>query len=147
MRRRSEQQYDSEKTSVMTVYGNGETQAHFYLDAQVNGIVAGKTYKLTWKQKGHHAPSYFIYAVDFAVGGGSTVGALTGQNGYTNYTAWQDREIQFTVSSVATNGSPRLRIDFSNGCDDFWLDDVKLCEVGKTVNIIGNGNFEYGASY
>ena len=140
----SDQIYDSNKTHVIASYDENETRAHFYLEALAYGITETGDYKLSFKQKGHYAPSYHVYYVGDSV---NSIGAFTGQYGYTNNAAWQTRELQFNIGSIPSGGMPVIRFDFSNGCDDFWLDDVKLVKVGGNgTNLIANGNFEYGLS-
>ncbi len=132
-----EQELTSDKVHVMAEYKDG---ARFRLDTPVYGIEEGKTYKLTWKQKGLHAPHYYAQLLGAEL---QEIGSFTAQAGFVD-TAWQDKELTFTAAALSTTGAPTLRFEFSNGCDGFWLDDMKLVEVGKTQNLLANGSFEYG---
>ena len=126
-------------TNISAGYNDG---ARINLDTSAFGIKSGKTYRLTWKQKGHNVPHYYVLLVmdDHA----TNIGAMT-TNQTRVTTPWQEREIEFTVDSVGS--LPTLRFEFSGGADDFWLDDIELVEVGGTDNILENGTFENTGYY
>ena len=129
----------ADKTTVRAQYSDG---ARINLDTSAAGIEAGKTYKLSWKQMGHRAGPYYVQLImnDHA----QNLGRMTVNNEYVT-TPWQERELEFTVDSVGS--TPMLRFEFSNGANDFWLDDVKLTEAGSNVNLLENGTFEPLSSY
>jgi len=133
-----DQENDNDKTHVMADLNDG---ARFRLDTAVYGIEEGETYQLTWKQKGNHAPHYYVYLVGTEA---TSIGSFTAQTGYVDNAPWQNKSLTFTAGSLSTTSAPTLRFEFSNGCDDFWLDDMKLVKVGTNENLLPNGSFEYG---
>jgi hypothetical protein len=145
-----DQPHSNDATHVTVQYGDDEEHDsgyHLFLDAYVDGLEDGQTYKLTLNERAHHAPAYFIYSEGFKIGDGTatSIGSISSYGDRNYDSAWRDVELEFTVNGI-TSSLPVIRFDFSNGCDDFWLDDVKLVKVGTTTNLIANGNFEHGLS-
>ncbi len=112
------------------------------VETSVSGLVNGNSYDVEFYLKG----TYDLRGVLIGIGldDNTNNGSLVRLSRNTRYTV-QDMENgwkQYKFTVLYDEDNPIFKISFDRGIEELYIDDISVCETGKTENLMNDGGFE-----